>query len=160
MLITVLNRKYRLGWKHEQFVVEKAKEFGKAIPALTQAQQYKAARALCTGKYTGVTTCVISTMKEGDVEPVVVATGEAHCSKKDNYQRERGRRISLGRAAQNLVSDLVSTGEIKVFEKEHGVDDEFKLAAVTVGSILRQYAERPRNKAREKAKPEVPVKAA
>ena len=138
MLITVAEtRKYRLGWKHDQFVVARAKEFGKALPNMTQSEQYKAARALCTGKYAGVTTCIISTLKEGDVEPVVVATGEAHCSKKDNYRRERGRRISLGRAAQNLVVDLVTAGKVD------GVADE-------VNSIIRQYNERPRDKAKVK----------
>ena len=60
-------------------------------------------RYSCDFRFNELPSETVCTIKRQDIRGYIVARGVAHCSKKDNFCKETGRKVSLTRAIEQIV---------------------------------------------------------
>jgi len=102
IVANVGGKEYRVGFRHDrvgQMVVEPGGQYHRT-GTLERPVKRPHVGTLDWKSCSAITTCMIYS---GDI---LVAEGKAYCSFKDQFNKRRGRIISLGRATESLPYDI------------------------------------------------------
>jgi hypothetical protein len=157
MLVQVEGRKLNVNWIHDpvrNMVEDWLHHFSEKLEALDEATRMSLMSLLKTVapktriKYpgrnwrNGYTTCVIEAV-EGEIVPGVTRIeATAECSSRHIYRKERGRVVSLEKAADRLAQLLVTTPISDQGSAEEQIREVLARRRVIREEIFDQYADR------------------